>query len=84
MSHEIECEQILLVQADWDGELSAAESAAVHSHRRDCEACARAYATLELTRSAMRKVPPFAPPHSLTRKLPTLNRYGRSSRTWIL
>src|SRR3954447_15024735 len=50
MSSELDCEQILLVQADWDGELSAAESAAIHSHRRDCEACAGAYETLQLTR----------------------------------
>src|SRR3954452_6295812 len=57
MSSEFECEQILLVQADWDGELSATESAAIHSHRRDCEACSRAYETLQFTRSALRKVP---------------------------
>ena len=52
MTHELDCEQLLLVQADWDGELSAAESAMVLSHRQNCATCTRAYETLQLTRTA--------------------------------
>jgi anti-sigma factor RsiW len=83
MSSELDCEQILLVQADWDGELSAAESAAIQSHRRDCEACAGAYETLQLTRSAMRKVPPYSPPEALHRNLSAPYRERRPSRSWV-
>lgn len=82
MSHEFECERILLVQADWDGELSAAESAEIHFHRQQCDACSRAYETLQLTRSAMRKVPPYRPPSTLGRSvLPPKTKY--QTRSWI-
>ena len=83
MSSELECEQILLLQADWDGELSAAESAAIQSHRRDCEACARAYETLQFTRSAMRKLPPYSPPETLRRNLPVPTQERRLTRAWV-
>lgn len=82
MSHEFECEQILLVQADWDGELSATESAAIHSHRRGCEACARVHETLQLTRAAMRKVPPYSSPKALGRVLAP-KQTARPARSWI-
>jgi anti-sigma factor RsiW len=49
MNAELKCEQTLLVQADFDGELDAAESIAVHQHRRDCAACTSAYETLSRT-----------------------------------
>lgn len=83
MSHEFECEQVLLVQADWDGELSAAESAAIHAHRHGCDVCTRAYAMLELTRSAMRKVPPYSSPSTLQRRVLTAERPRGSTRSWI-
>jgi len=83
MSHEFECEQILLVQADWDGELSAAESAAIHGHRQECATCAQAYETLQLTRSAMRKVPPYSLPSKLRRSVLTRERSGGPGRSWI-
>jgi anti-sigma factor RsiW len=80
MSSELECDRILLLQADWDGELNAAESAAIQSHREECAACARAYEILRLTRTAARKLPRYAAPRTLNPHLPSLRL--RSMRSW--
>jgi anti-sigma factor RsiW len=82
MSSELECDQILLVQADWDGELSAAEAAAAQLHRRDCESCGRAYEALQLTRSAMRRLPPYAAPRTVSARLPA-TRQRSANRSWV-
>jgi anti-sigma factor RsiW len=48
------CETILLVQADFDGELDAAQAAAVAAHRQTCPICQAAWTTLRHTRQAVR------------------------------
>ena len=63
MSAELECEQVLLVQADFDGELDTAEAFAINQHRAHCPACTRAYETLRKTSDATRRASRFeAPP----------------------
>jgi anti-sigma factor RsiW len=51
-SHD--CEMILLVQAEFDGELDAAQAAALAVHRRQCPVCQAAGETLARTRAFMR------------------------------
>ena len=62
-----DCDDILLVQAEFDGELDAAEAAAAMRHRETCAVCREAYATLEATRTLMRRVERFAAPETLRR-----------------
>ncbi len=83
MSSELACEQILLVQADWDGELDAAESASIHAHRQQCEACSQAYAMLEMTRAALRKVPAYSAPSSLRAPAPIASQMRGWPRSWV-
>jgi anti-sigma factor RsiW len=65
MSTEFECEQVLLVQADFDGELDAAAAFAINQHRARCDACTRAYETLSKTSDAARKGERFEAPPTL-------------------
>jgi anti-sigma factor RsiW len=51
---EMSCERVLLAQADFDGELDAAQAAAMEAHRADCPDCQAAYAELAQTRAALR------------------------------
>jgi anti-sigma factor RsiW len=44
------CDKVLLVQAEFDGELDAAQSAALAAHRADCAICRAAAAELAETR----------------------------------
>ncbi len=46
-----DCEMLLLVQAEFDGELDAAQAAELAVHRRDCPACKAAAATLARSRA---------------------------------
>jgi len=48
------CDNLLLVQAEFDGELGAAEAARALHHRETCPVCREAYAALETTRSLLR------------------------------
>ena len=48
------CDNLLLVQAEFDGELGAAEAARAFHHREGCAICSEAYATLEATRALLR------------------------------
>jgi anti-sigma factor RsiW len=58
------CDQALLVQAEFDGELSASDALAANAHRRTCASCARTYALLSQSAAAMKLAPRFtAPPH---------------------
>jgi anti-sigma factor RsiW len=41
MSAELHCSQELLLQADFDGELDAAESASLQAHLQSCAICGR-------------------------------------------
>jgi anti-sigma factor RsiW len=53
MTPEYGCEQVLLVQAEFDGELDAAAAAALAVHRRDCAACQKATAELARARTLL-------------------------------
>lgn len=47
------CEDLLLVQAEFDGELDAAEAARAMHHREICATCRAAYAEFETTRALL-------------------------------
>jgi anti-sigma factor RsiW len=49
-----ECEMTLLVQADFDGELDAAQAAALAAHRADCPICQAASERLGRVRQTLR------------------------------
>jgi len=48
------CDKLLLVQAEFDGELDAAEAAALAAHRRECPVCQAAAQALLSARRLMR------------------------------
>jgi len=50
-----ECEMTLLVQADFDGELDAAQAAALAAHRAECSICRATSESLERVRHALRE-----------------------------
>jgi anti-sigma factor RsiW len=52
-----ECDKVLLVQAELDGELGAAEAAALEAHRADCPICRTAAAEIGRAREALRGAP---------------------------
>ena len=59
MNTELECERTLLVQADFDGELDAAQTVALIEHERQCAQCRRARAQLVRSRELMRVAPRY-------------------------
>lgn len=64
MSTPFECERTLFVQADFDGELDAAQSAALLQHIGECTHCQSAQAQLARSRDILRRAPRYsAPPH---------------------
>ena len=54
MSATASCERILLAQADFDGELDAAQAAEMEAHRAGCPICQAAYAEMKRTREDLR------------------------------
>ena len=65
-----ECEMTLLVQADFDGELDAAQAAALTAHRADCPICRAATESLGRVRQALRQQAPYhRAPDSLRARL---------------
>jgi anti-sigma factor RsiW len=52
-----ECEKVLLVQAELDGELDAAQAASLEIHRAGCPICQAAQAELLRTRALLRAEP---------------------------
>lgn len=60
MNAEFECERTLLVQADFDGELDAAQAAALIEHERHCAHCQRVRGQLARSRELLRAAPRFA------------------------
>ncbi|MBV8738536.1 MAG: anti-sigma factor [Alphaproteobacteria bacterium] len=48
-----DCDKVLLVQAEFDGELDAAEAATLAAHRQHCPACQAAAAALQRARLLM-------------------------------
>jgi len=55
MSDLPECEKVLLVQAELDGELDAAEAAALEAHRTQCPVCRAAAAEITRARELVRE-----------------------------
>ncbi|HTQ34760.1 MAG TPA: anti-sigma factor [Stellaceae bacterium] len=51
------CDKVLLVQAEFDGELDAAQAAALEAHRAECPICQAAQAELRRTRALLRTEP---------------------------
>jgi anti-sigma factor RsiW len=55
MSAGDDCKQVLLTQADFDGELDAAQAAEQAAHRETCAQCRAAYERLAMVRAALRE-----------------------------
>src|SRR5260221_2683748 len=54
MSNKESCDKVLLIQAEFDGELDPVQSAAIVGHRQSCAACQEAWQKLHQARQAMR------------------------------
>jgi anti-sigma factor RsiW len=65
MSAEVHCSQALLLQADFDGELDAAQSAALQTHLAGCAICGTALSRLQRARSLLVHAPSRAAPERL-------------------
>src|SRR5262245_527610 len=65
MNAEVHCSQTLLLQADFDGELAAAESAALQIHLAGCAICGPALSRLQRTRALLAHAPRLAAPERL-------------------
>lgn len=86
----MECENLLLVQAEFDGELDAAEALRAARHRQDCAQCRDAYAQLAATRALLREsAPRHQAPENLRRAIagaigsaPPSGPRARASRGW--
>ena len=66
MNTQLECERTLLVQADFDGELDAAQAAALQGHLRECAQCQAVQAQLVRARALLRGAPRYAASPQLT------------------
>jgi anti-sigma factor RsiW len=64
-----ECEQTLLVQADFDGELDAAQAAALVRHREECAQCKAVQEKLVRARTLLRAAPRYASSSELRERL---------------
>jgi len=69
MSDLFECEQTLLVQADFDGELDAGRAAALVEHVAQCPHCKLVSEQLEQSRALLRDVPRYPVPRELLRSV---------------
>jgi anti-sigma factor RsiW len=74
MSAEVHCSQTLLLQADFDGELDAAQSAMLQAHLASCAMCASALSRLQRARSLLAHAPRFAAPDALRSRVRELAR----------
>ena len=63
------CDQALLLQAEFDGELDAAQSVALASHREECAACQARWAELVALRGALKTLPYHRASPALARAL---------------
>jgi anti-sigma factor RsiW len=65
-----DCSNLFLVQAEFDGELDAADAVRAVQHRESCAICRAAYAEFEATRTLLRKEAPYhRAPEGLRRAL---------------
>ena len=74
MSAEVHCSQALVLQADFDGELDAAQSAALEAHLRSCAICRSELSRLQRSRSLLAHAPRLAAPTSLRARVLSLAR----------
>jgi anti-sigma factor RsiW len=58
---EFDCDMVLLVQADFDGELDAGQAATAAAHRAGCAVCQAAYADLARVRESLRAADLYMP-----------------------
>jgi anti-sigma factor RsiW len=66
----MECDNVLLVQAEFDGELAAAEALRAAQHRQACAACRDAFAQLSATHALVREsAPRYQAPETLRRAI---------------
>ena len=65
MNDHLECEQTLLVQADFDGELEASRAAALVEHMAQCPQCRLVSEQLERSRTLLRDAPRYPVPQEL-------------------
>jgi anti-sigma factor RsiW len=72
MSAEVHCSQALLLQADFDGELDAAQSAALQSHLASCAICAPALSRLQRSRAVLARAPRVVAPDRLRARVQEL------------
>lgn len=61
MSTRENCDKVLLIQADFDGELDAVQSAAIAAHRDACAYCREAWEQLQAARHAVRNKASYHP-----------------------
>jgi anti-sigma factor RsiW len=64
-----DCENILLIQAEFDGELDVAAAAAALRHRERCAICREAHDALQATHSLLQTAPRHRAPETLRRAL---------------
>jgi anti-sigma factor RsiW len=64
-----DCDNILLIQAEFDNELDAADAAAALRHRENCAVCREAYDTLQATHSLLQAAPRHRASDTLRRAL---------------
>jgi anti-sigma factor RsiW len=62
-----DCENILLIQAEFDGELDVAAAAAALRHRKRCAICREAHDALQATHSLLQTAPRHRAPDTLRR-----------------
>jgi anti-sigma factor RsiW len=65
MNATVYCSQTLLLQAEFDGELDAAQSTALEVHKTSCSLCSEAWSQLEQSRSFLRSAQRFTVPESM-------------------
>jgi anti-sigma factor RsiW len=61
MSRQDTCDKVLLLQAEFDGELDSLQSTAMQGHRQSCVICQEAWQTLERARHGMRRQASYHP-----------------------
>ena len=65
MNAEVQCSQVLLLQAEFDGELDAVQSALLEAHRAACPICTRALSQLRRSRQVAAGAQRFVAPDNL-------------------
>ena len=88
MSTMPDCDKVLLVQAELDGELGAGEAASLAAHRAECPICEAAAAELAHARALVRDDLYHPVPDDVRQRVMTALAAARSARrctvTWPL